>query len=687
MATIRTNTNNTYYAVLTLTEGSYNIEDNTSPVRYSLVLYNGIQNFSGYTIGYEIVINGVQVAYQNNSGNQTSMSANSSKTVATGSTTITHDTDGSKSISASVRIWTNNMSYLPVSLSGSGSMTLATIPRASTPTLSASSFNAGSALTITTNRASSSFTHTLTYTLNGSTGTIATGVGASYTWAAASTKALAGLIPNVTSGIMTITCYTYSGSTHIGTKTVNVTVNVPATSDFMPTVSSVSVADANGYATRYNGYVQGKSAPTVTISATANYSTIKSYKVEFQGIAVTGASNVVSLATVTSTGSLNIVTTATDGRGRAATKTETIEALTYNSPTVSARVVRCKGGGTDNDEGAFMKVSCSAEVVALNDVNSKDIALQYRQKGAANWTTEKTWKTYIVSEDVVIAADIDHSYDIQLVATDDFATATFGAELGTVAVTIDYHETGKGIAIGKVSEGEGFEVDWDTKFNKDVEVDGKLTVGGRPLFPAPITVTTAETDLNDYLIDGWYFFYDSSVTPMNIPAGVNGWLQVISQGDSDGFTKQIWYRAGTRDTNDFHTFVRTKYKSDPWSTWKTVLTNGTVKDYTVEEGTNGIWSYRKSNNGVVECWCRTAINNINFETAIFGGYECSVVTLNLPEGLLKTIINCHTDIVTGNSCFVSYNAWNTSIVNIKGVNSVKGAKNITCTCSVKGTWK
>lgn len=123
MATFKTNTKNTYYAILTCTE--LTPSGNTSKVKYSLKLYSGNNNFSGYTIGYRIKINGTQVAYHNNSGNQTSMSANSSKTVVSGTTSaITHTANGTKSVSVSVEVWTDNVYYLPVSLKASGTMTL-----------------------------------------------------------------------------------------------------------------------------------------------------------------------------------------------------------------------------------------------------------------------------------------------------------------------------------------------------------------------------------------------------------------------------------------------------------------------------------------------------------------------------------------------------------------------------------
>lgn len=118
--------------------------------------------------------------------------------------------------------------------------TLAAIPRASTPTLSASSVKMGNALTITTNRASLSFTHTLKYTFGGTTDTIATGVGDSCKW---TVPDLASLCNNAVKGSCTITCITYKSgsSTPVGTKTCTVTLNVPdATTPTLPTSTSSS---------------------------------------------------------------------------------------------------------------------------------------------------------------------------------------------------------------------------------------------------------------------------------------------------------------------------------------------------------------------------------------------------------------------------------------------------------------
>ena len=143
----------------------------------------------------------------------------------TATVTVTHKDDGSKSITISA-----TGSLPPSSLTStscSGTATLDTIARASVPTVSASSVVMGGTVTINTNRKSTSLTHDLTYSFGGSTGTISTGVGASYTW---TVPDLVSKIPGNKSGTCTITCKTKSGSTVIGTNTVTLTLTIPAKS-------------------------------------------------------------------------------------------------------------------------------------------------------------------------------------------------------------------------------------------------------------------------------------------------------------------------------------------------------------------------------------------------------------------------------------------------------------------------
>lgn len=94
--------------------------------------------------------------------------------------------------------------------------------------------------------------------------------------------------------------------------------------------------------------------------------------------------------------------------------------------------------------------------------------------------------------------------------------------------------------------------------------------------PKTQNVTDSGEDLDNYTTTGVYFFA-SSYTPTNIPGGSNGWLVVLNQTQADSssaYVKQIWLRAGTPNSNDYHMWVRTKYTSGgDWGNWYKILTN------------------------------------------------------------------------------------------------------------------
>lgn len=81
------------------------------------------------------------------------------------------------------------------------------------------------------------------------------------------------------------------------------------------------------------------------------------------------------------------------------------------------------------------------------------------------------------------------------------------------------------------------------------------------------SITETGENLDDYTEEGRYFFA-SEYTPINIPEGVNGWLEVLKE--STNWIKQTWYRAGTKNANDYMTWVRTKINGS-WSEWKRYL--------------------------------------------------------------------------------------------------------------------
>lgn len=192
-------------------------------------------------------------------------------------------------------------------------VTLAGIAGASAPTLSASTVKMGDDLTITTNRLSSSFTHTLSYSFGTMSGTIATGVGASYTW---KVPDLAAGCNNSTSGICTITCKTYNGSTSVGSESAQVTLTVPdatipelsATSIDMGerlTISVENTRKSTNFTHTFTYSFTGESTTkTGTLATDITYSWTQSFNVsDFAPLIPTQTSGVLTIISTTYNGS------------------------------------------------------------------------------------------------------------------------------------------------------------------------------------------------------------------------------------------------------------------------------------------------------------------------------------------------------------------------------------------------
>ena len=221
-----------YTLTLTLTEGTQSVTNNQTPLTYKLVLKaNTAYNFELYKIGRTVTLNGTTVYnVARSSSASLSIADYGSLTLAEGSTTITHNNDGTKSISVAYSMDMASASYTPGAMSGSGTMTLTTIPRATQPTLSPASVTMGSNMTINLPRAATSFTHNVYYSFGSlSNKQIASGAGTSATWSSVPLD-LANQIPNAKSGTGTITA-------HGPSRWLSVTANTTCTALFTETVS------------------------------------------------------------------------------------------------------------------------------------------------------------------------------------------------------------------------------------------------------------------------------------------------------------------------------------------------------------------------------------------------------------------------------------------------------------------
>lgn len=450
---------------LSWTLSSQSIEKNTSTIAWTLKGSGSSGGGSWVMSGaFKAVINGNTVY-----SSDTRIQLKKDQVIASGSTTIAHNADGTKSFSLSCQA---GVYTYAVSVTASGTHTLNTIPRASS--VSATNVNMGSATKIAISRASSSFTHTLTYKFGSSTGTIVSKTtSTSVSWTPA--MSLANQIPKAVSGSCTITCDTYSGSTKVGSKTCTLTLTVPAT--VKPTITSLGVTRVDGTVpTDWGIYVQSKSKATLTINGAAGSygSTISSYSISGGGFSSTESSFTTGF--LTTSGTITFTAKVTDSRGRVSdAKTVSISVVAYAAPSFTDYLSqRAISDGTANDDGTYIRSIISYSYSTCENKNTVTRATYYKKSSASTWTNAN--KSFSSGTAFVFgggAISTESSYDVKYTITDAFTTVTIYDTVSTAAVLMDFKAGGKGIAIGKVAEKDNVV---EIANNWELEIHGKKLV-------------------------------------------------------------------------------------------------------------------------------------------------------------------------------------------------------------------
>ena len=357
-------------ATLTASQGTQSITDNTSKVTltWTLKRTSGTTNWNTpYYRDLTLTCDG-----QTYSENITFPTSISSKTI-THTFTIKHNTDGSKKINYSSLLGDGNTSSFS-DVSNSGSMSLSTIPRASSVT--ATNADIGSATSININRASNSFTHTLEYSFGSLTGIIASNIDTSYGWTIPTE--FYEEIPNSKSGICTITCKTYNGSTLIGTSTTKLTIT--ANEELSKPIVDGIVADMNmttinltGDATKLVKYF---SNAQVDFSAEAlNGASIS--KVTVNGVEATG-----TFVTFNKSSYETYEIIATDSRGYSSSKILTPEVIKYIPLTLNVEFFRT--APTTGEVSVSFSGNYFDDIFGWEE-NQLNLSWAYREKNTDEW--------------------------------------------------------------------------------------------------------------------------------------------------------------------------------------------------------------------------------------------------------------------------------------------------------------
>ena len=464
---------NQYITLLLRTQvAGQDVAGNTTTLNWTLhVLKSGASTSATWgNCSYSATING---NVYSGSG-QVRVEAGGDTTILSGTTVIPHNADGTKTISLSASISGKIVGSL------SDSEALATIPRASS--LSFGSGTMGSPMTLTINAASSSFTHSLTYSFGGASGTILSYVGAgAHSWTPP--LSLANQIPNATAGVGTFTLYTWGTGVEIGRTSYSFTLSLP--SSVVPTISAVTATEAtSGLAAQFGAFVQNKSTLKVAINASGSYSsTIRSYSVSFNGRTYSG--NNCTTAAPTSSGTLTLTATVTDSRGRTASRAITVSVLPYAPPAITRlSAFRCDADGNADDNGDYTGISYAYSISSVNSKNTKSAVIQYKRSTGSSWTNLLTNSAYSANTTVYPTTELlsDYQWDIRLTVSDYFGSSEMTVTLPSAEVLMDLLASGDGMGIGKTAEtADLLDIGWAARIRGNLTVDGNITIGGKSL--------------------------------------------------------------------------------------------------------------------------------------------------------------------------------------------------------------
>lgn len=596
--------------------------------------------------------------------------------------TVTHNSEGKADRLKVDWKWGVNSSWGGMVIpSGTFYIDLPTIPRATQPTLSANAVQTGEAVTINTPRASSSFTHTLKYTVGKATGTIATKVTTSYKWTVPRT--LAEQFPNALVGDCVIECITYSGSNVVGSKTVKLTLQVNVLDT--PTINSIVATEkTEGVAEKFGAFIRGQSKVGIEIQASGIYgSTIKAYRSEFQNVVYNSATFEAQLL---SSGQLTIDVTVADSRGVTKSLTRNINVLDYLSPTINNfSVSRCNELGEADDEGTYAKVNIDFSITPLNEKNDKSYKVEYKPSESETWTTLISGSVYTYQDSYISSQGIfstDNVYDFRLTITDFFGPISALATLASANVPIDFHRSGRGVAIGKVAQTENlFDVGLESSFDKQVDFLGEMVAHGPTQFMAQVTFDTPpligipqinEGSINDIKTTGTYYLMNN-VTDR--PVNANGWLEVFTFKDTN-----IYQR--------YTTYTGKKYErimdASTWQDWCGYFEYQSCK-------------YTKYIDGRLECTMVASVPG-NFNTQVVANlyqlaYEiASVVPQNVGFTSVDSI-ELYPSIDNANSTFMLSNIASVSVANkivtikYRLARQTQGQVTVKNTFNIKGKWK
>ena len=504
---------------------------------------------------------------------------------------IAHDSDGSKSVSVSV----NFSGYSPdgggssgFSISGSSTVALTTIPRASSVT-SAANTTLGNKCGVKWTPLSSAFRYKLKFSLgdwSDTTGVIAPGTTAAYTYTGYTIPlAVANRIDaSAKTGTMTATLYTYSDAgctSQIGAvSSKSFTVTIPENASTKPSVSMTYVPVSSLSSTFADLFIQGMSKLQATITASGKYgASVAAKTLVFQG---KGYEAPFLTDFISGSGQLTVKAIVTDSRGFTGEARAEIPVIPYQKPSLlpasgESGIVcaRCDSSGKLTEAGAYLRMIAgrSYSKVMADGVqkNFCEIRFRYRQEadeGFSDWVTlldksDTSADTVDSGPVAAVVPSVQTSYVVQLGVVDELGQSdAIQYIIPTDFVTVDCPERYGGRRMGLFRYVDGTE--------EDGVYVGLPIFGGSVnslLTGSKLTATAdAPVSLSEFKTPGCYFCPDAANAQYitDCPYKDGGFrLEVRELFSKDTIRQQI----------DCGSAILLRYwDGETWSAWLRVLT-------------------------------------------------------------------------------------------------------------------
>lgn len=554
------NSNNGLYLNVYIEQGAQNIAANTTTVNWratvSRPVYYHTYNLQGDST-LSLTLDGRNV----NSSNPRWEVWDGEAELASGSSVINHNADGTKTFALSCTFNPNN--GLHKTMTVTANISLSPIPRLSN--LSIGQGVIGSNLAITINRQNNNFTHTLRYSWAGKSGTIATNVATSHSWTIP--VDFANNIPNSNSGTGTLYLDTYSGNTKIGTQSKQFTASIP--SGLKPSFTGISLTDthaAAGALLSGNDFLQIISDIKVTFNgANGTYgSKITGYRAEIVGKNHIVTENGGRLGMMNFKGSASIRAYVIDSRGqRSDVKTVNINVLEYFAPSFSFSALRTR------EHPNVLQVIRNARIAPImqsgRQRNTMALSFKVAQLGSSNYTADNgsATGTYTTVHTLTNSAanlsgnyPANKSFHVIGKLEDKFTSVEFAFTVATESVVMSYDKYGR-VGIGKVAE-----------FGKPGSLDvlGDIYSNNQPIQQYQLTNNSGNSiitrdNLDNVLKNGMYYSHSAP----NRPKNQNGWLLVQVFDDAQYVVQTYW-------TAEKETMLVRYRMANRWSDWKEIAT-------------------------------------------------------------------------------------------------------------------